>query len=57
MCFLLQSDIDLAVFGKWEKLPLFTLEKELIKSEIADATTIKVLDKATVSILRFNDAN
>lgn len=43
------SDIDLAVFGKWEKLPLFTLEKALISNEIAEPATIKVLDKASVS--------
>ena len=43
------SDIDLVVFGKWEKLPLFTLEKALVQNEIADAATVKVLDKASVS--------
>ena len=45
------SDIDLAVFGKWENLPLYTLEKALINKEIADPENIKVLDKATVSSL------
>ena len=43
------SDIDLVVHGKWESLPLRTLENELIKQEVADANSIRVLDKATVS--------
>ena len=42
------SDIDIVVFGKWEKLPLWTLEKALVNEEIADQSTIKVLDKASV---------
>lgn len=49
------SDIDLAVFGKWENLPLFTLEKALINKEIADPEDIKVLDKATVPIIKLKD--
>lgn len=49
------SDIDLAVFGKWEKLPLFTLEKALISNEIAEPATIKVLDKASVPIIKLTD--
>lgn len=49
------SDIDLAVFGKWEKLPLFTLEKELVNHDIAVASTIKVLDKASVPIIKLTD--
>ena len=47
--FTCNSDIDLVVHGKWERLPLRTLENELIKQEIADANSIRVLDKATVS--------
>ena len=43
------SDIDLVVFGKWESLPLWTLEKELLNKEICDRDNIKVLDKASVS--------
>ena len=42
------SDIDLMVFGKWPNLPLWTLENELVKSGIAEKSTIKVLDKASV---------
>lgn len=42
------SDIDLVVFGKWETLPLWTLEEALRKRNIADENSIKVLDKATV---------
>ena len=36
------------VFGKWPNLPLWTLENELVKSGIAEKSTIKVLDKASV---------
>jgi len=49
------SDIDLAVFGKWESLPLYTLEKALISKDLAEAATIKVLDKATVPIIKLTD--
>lgn len=42
------SDIDLVVFGKWETLPLWTLEEALRKRNVADENSIKVLDKATV---------
>ena len=43
------SDIDLVVFGKWENLPLWTLEKALLANEIAKPSSIKVLDKTLVS--------
>nr|XP_006813805.1 PREDICTED: PAP-associated domain-containing protein 5-like [Saccoglossus kowalevskii] len=49
------SDIDLVVFGEWESLPLFTLEKELRANNIADPDTIKVLDKATVPIVKLTE--
>ena len=49
------SDIDLVVHGKWESLPLRTLENELIKQEVADANSIRVLDKATVPIIKVTD--
>lgn len=45
------SDIDLVVFGKWETLPLWTLEEALRKRNVADENSIKVLDKATVRLL------
>uniref|UniRef100_A0A4X1U1P4 Terminal nucleotidyltransferase 4B n=1 Tax=Sus scrofa TaxID=9823 RepID=A0A4X1U1P4_PIG len=41
------SDIDLVVFGKWENLPLWTLEEALRKHKVADEDSVKVLDKAT----------
>lgn len=47
--FLPDSDIDLVVFGKWETLPLWTLEEALRKRNVADENSIKVLDKATVT--------
>ena len=43
------SDIDIVIFGKWERLPLWTLEQALTANKIAEASTIKVLDKASVS--------
>lgn len=49
------SDIDLVVFGKWESLPLWTLEDELIQRGICDKDNIKVLDKASVPIVKLTD--
>lgn len=49
------SDIDLVVFGKWDKLPLFTLEKNLLDDGICDKDNIKVLDKASVPIVKLTD--
>lgn len=46
---LYNSDIDLVVLGKWDVLPLRTLEKALLEKGIADPSTLKVLDKASVS--------
>lgn len=43
------SDIDLVVFGKWERPPLQELEQALRKHNVAESRSIKVLDKATVS--------
>lgn len=48
------SDIDLVVFGKWENLPLWTLEEALRKHKVADEDSVKVLDKATVSSSAFH---
>ncbi|XP_036399493.1 terminal nucleotidyltransferase 4B [Megalops cyprinoides] len=49
------SDIDLVVFGKWDNLPLWTLEEALRKRNVADENSIKVLDKATVPIIKLTD--
>jgi predicted nucleotidyltransferase len=45
------SDIDLVVIGNWDNniLPLRTLEQALMVDEIAKASSIQVLDKASVS--------
>ncbi|XP_030580409.1 terminal nucleotidyltransferase 4B [Archocentrus centrarchus] len=51
------SDIDLVVFGKWETLPLWTLEEVLRMKNIADKNSIKVLDKATVPIIKLTDSS
>jgi non-canonical poly(A) RNA polymerase PAPD5/7 len=45
----------MVVIGKWESLPLYTLEKKLLESGIVDESTIKVLDKATVPIIKLTD--
>lgn len=49
------SDIDVVVIGNWEVLPLWTLEKALKSFDIAEETTIKVLDKASVPIIKYTD--
>ncbi|XP_051983038.1 terminal nucleotidyltransferase 4B-like isoform X1 [Xyrauchen texanus] len=51
------SDIDLVVFGSWETLPLWTLEEALRKRKVADVNTVKVLDKATVPIIKLTDSH
>ncbi|XP_060767950.1 terminal nucleotidyltransferase 4B [Neoarius graeffei] len=51
------SDIDLVVFGNWETLPLWTLEEALRKRNVADENSVKVLDKATVPIIKLTDAH
>uniref|UniRef100_A0A8C4QPP4 Terminal nucleotidyltransferase 4A n=1 Tax=Eptatretus burgeri TaxID=7764 RepID=A0A8C4QPP4_EPTBU len=50
------SDIDLVVFGKWDSLPLWTLDEALRRHGIAAPNSIKVLDKATVPIIKLTDA-
>ena len=49
------SDIDVCVLGKWEKLPLFTLEDALGKADIAVKGSLVVIDKTTVPIIKFID--
>jgi non-canonical poly(A) RNA polymerase PAPD5/7 len=49
------SDIDLVVIGRWEKLPLRTLEMELINQGIAEPMSVRVLDKASVPIVKLTD--
>ncbi|XP_059580436.1 terminal nucleotidyltransferase 4A isoform X7 [Alligator mississippiensis] len=49
------SDIDLVVFGKWERPPLQMLEQALRKHNVAEPYSIKVLDKATVPIIKLTD--
>ncbi|XP_041867455.1 terminal nucleotidyltransferase 4A isoform X2 [Melanotaenia boesemani] len=49
------SDIDLVVFGKWERPPLQELEQALRKHKVAEPFSIKVLDKATVPIIKLTD--
>ncbi|KAJ9587332.1 hypothetical protein L9F63_019159 [Diploptera punctata] len=49
------SDIDLVVIGNWETLPLRTLEQSLLEHDIAEPNSLKVLDKATVPIVKLTD--
>ncbi|KAJ6661372.1 hypothetical protein lerEdw1_015000 [Lerista edwardsae] len=49
------SDIDLVVFGKWDSPPLQLLEQALRKHNVAEPYSIKVLDKATVPIIKLTD--
>lgn len=49
------SDIDLVVLGEWKHLPLFTLEQALLQKGITDRANIKVLDKASVPIVKLTD--
>ncbi|KAJ8303352.1 hypothetical protein KUTeg_019748 [Tegillarca granosa] len=49
------SDIDLVVSGKWDSLPLHTLEKALVDKGFADPLSVKVLDKASVPIVKLTD--
>ena len=50
--FLPTSDIDMVVFGEWKQLPLNFLKEALIKEHISDAENVKVLDKASVPIIK-----
>ncbi|XP_077063418.1 terminal nucleotidyltransferase 4A-like isoform X2 [Siphateles boraxobius] len=49
------SDIDLVVFGKWEKAPLQQLDQALRQNNVAEPSSIKLLDKATVPIIKLTD--
>lgn len=53
--FKLLNLLDLVVIGRWEKLPLRTLENELLNSRIAEPHSIRVLDKASVPIVKLTD--
>lgn len=49
------SDIDLVVLGIWDQLPLRSLETELLACGIAEANSVRVLDKASVPIIKLTD--
>ncbi|XP_022529829.2 terminal nucleotidyltransferase 4A [Astyanax mexicanus] len=49
------SDIDLVVFGKWERPPLQQLDQALRQQNLAEPFSIKILDKATVPIIKLTD--
>lgn len=49
------SDIDLVVIGKWTNLPLRTLEQEFLEKGVAQEDSIKVLDRASVPIVKLVD--
>lgn len=47
--------VDLVVIGRWDKLPLRTLENELLTKGIAEPMSLRVLDKASVPIVKLTD--
>lgn len=49
------SDIDLVVFGDWTGLPLNQLKDALIRESVTDRDNIKVLDKASVPIIKVTE--
>lgn len=49
------SDIDLMIMGRWDVSPLYTLKAALIDAEVASEDDIKVLDKASVPIIKVTD--
>jgi len=49
------SDIDMMIMGKWDTSPLYTLRNELVAADVADEENIKVLDKASVPIVKVID--
>uniref|UniRef100_A0A674AYZ8 polynucleotide adenylyltransferase n=1 Tax=Salmo trutta TaxID=8032 RepID=A0A674AYZ8_SALTR len=53
------SDIDLVVFVKFREgdtLPLWRLEEALRKHKVVEENSVKVLDKATVPIIKLTDS-
>lgn len=54
--FLPTSDIDMVLFGEWPgPPPLFALKEELINAGICAPDGVKVLDKASVPIIKLTD--
>ncbi len=51
------SDIDVVVLGNWDCLPFYTLEKALRDQGIADPDSIKILDRASVPLVKLTDKN
>lgn len=49
------SDIDLVVLGTWDPPPLWELKDALVENNIAKEEYIKVLDKASVPIVKLTD--
>nr|XP_014294346.1 non-canonical poly(A) RNA polymerase PAPD5-like isoform X1 [Halyomorpha halys] len=49
------SDIDLVVIGDWTETPLRTLEDGLLQRGVCDKDNIKVLDRATVPIVKLTE--
>ncbi|XP_073703936.1 terminal nucleotidyltransferase 4A-like [Garra rufa] len=49
------SDIDMVVYGKWEQPPLQQLDQALRQNKVAEPFSIKLLDKATVPIIKLTD--
>lgn len=45
----------MVVFGKWDQPPLWTLKKKLVEAGICDENHVKVLDKASVPIVKLTE--
>uniref|UniRef100_V9KJX4 Terminal nucleotidyltransferase 4A n=1 Tax=Callorhinchus milii TaxID=7868 RepID=V9KJX4_CALMI len=50
------SDIDFVVFGKWKAPPLWIVEEALRRHGVAAENSVKILDKATVPIIKLVDS-
>lgn len=49
------SDTQFLITGKWSNLPLQTLGEEFLEKGVAQENSIKVLDKASVPIVKLTD--
>jgi non-canonical poly(A) RNA polymerase PAPD5/7 len=50
------SDVDLVIFGDWKKLPLQQVKDALIRGKVTTKDDIKVLDKASVPIIKITES-
>ena len=53
--YLPSCDIDLVVFGRWARKPLYSLKDKLVKDGIVNEINAKVIDNAKVPIIKIVD--